>query len=242
MTMNPRRAVISGASSGIGATLARRLADEGWDVLNLSLDGSPSDHAAIRDLFVDLSDPAALAAVLPEVAAWRADAFIHAAGSIRPALLPAVSSADIDILSRLHIGAAVAIAQTILPALAASACPRIVLIGTRAAQGMASRSAYAATKAGLVGLMRTWALELAPKRITVNMVSPGPIETPMFHALVPEASPEKATLAKTIPLGRIGTPDDVAGAVQFFLSSQAAFITGQNLFVCGGTSLGGLSL
>ena len=104
---------------------------------------------------------------------------------------------------------------------------------------LAGRSAYSATKAGIIGLGRAWALELAPFGITVNMVAPGPIgDTPMFEALVPKGSETEARIAAGIPVGRLGRPSDVANAVRFFAGDAADFITGQVLYVCGGASVG----
>jgi NAD(P)-dependent dehydrogenase (short-subunit alcohol dehydrogenase family) len=109
--------------------------------------------------------------------------------------------------------------------------------------GLETRTCYSATKSGMVGMARTWALELAPENITVNVVAPGPIaETEMFHDVVPEESEKMAQLANAIPVKRLGTPADVSRAVQFFLEPANSFVTGQTLFVCGGTSIGSLAL
>ncbi len=118
---------------------------------------------------------------------------------------------------------------------------RIVLISSRAALGLARRTADSATKAGMLGLARTWALELAVHGITVNVVAPGPIaETEMFEELIPAGSPKMTAAAKQVPVGRLGTPQDVARAVTFFADPKASFVTGQTLFVCGGTSVGSI--
>ena len=90
-------------------------------------------------------------------------------------------------------------------------------------------------------MARTWALELASSGITVNTIAPGPIEaTEMFHDVVPEDSPAMREMAKNIPVGRLGLPADVARAVMFFIDKDNGFVTGQNLFVCGGTSIGSI--
>jgi NAD(P)-dependent dehydrogenase (short-subunit alcohol dehydrogenase family) len=120
---------------------------------------------------------------------------------------------------------------------------RIVLIGSRAALGLQTRTNYAATKCGMTGLARTWALELGQHGITVNCVAPGPIAaTEMFHAVVPEGSEKMQQMAASIPVRRLGQPDDVARAVMFMLAPGNGFVTGQTLMVCGGASLGSLSL
>jgi len=116
-----------------------------------------------------------------------------------------------------------------------------VLMSSRGALGLATRTAYAATKAGMVGMARTWALELAADGITVNVVAPGPIaDTEMFRSVVPEASERERALAAAIPVKRLGRSDDVARAVMFFCDPANGFVTGQTLYVCGGASLGSI--
>jgi 3-oxoacyl-[acyl-carrier protein] reductase len=118
---------------------------------------------------------------------------------------------------------------------------RIVLMSSRGALGLQTRTAYAATKAGMIGMARTWALELAGDGITVNVVAPGPIgDTEMFRSVVPAGSERERTLASAIPVRRLGRSDDVARAVLFFCDRANGFITGQTLFVCGGASLGSI--
>ena len=96
---------------------------------------------------------------------------------------------------------------------------------------------------GMIGMARTWALELGPHGITVNVVAPGPIEaTEMFHEVMPVGDPRIAALAGNIPVKRLGTPADVANAVSFFAAPAAGFVTGQVLYVCGGASIGAVSL
>jgi NAD(P)-dependent dehydrogenase (short-subunit alcohol dehydrogenase family) len=169
--------------------------------------------------------------------------FIHNAGVIKPALLPDVNVDDLETLTALHLGSAITLAQAVLPAMRAQRFGRIVLMSSRGALGLATRSAYAATKAGMVGLARTWALELAADGITVNVVAPGPIRgTEMFHAVVPEHSEREQKLAQAIPVQRLGTPEDVARAVGFFISPHSSFITGQVLYVCGGASVGSVTI
>ena len=117
---------------------------------------------------------------------------------------------------------------------------RVVLVSSRAVLGLPTRTAYSATKAGMLGMARTWALELAPHGITVNVVAPGPIETDNFYGIVPRE--QAARVAQSIPVKRLGQPGDVARAVLFFADRDAGFVTGQVLYVCGGTSVGTLVL
>ena len=118
---------------------------------------------------------------------------------------------------------------------------RIVNICSRAAQGGMSRTSYSAAKSALLGCTRTWALELAPFGITVNAVSPGPVETELFRAGHPEGGENEKKALASIPMGRLGSPADVAAAVTFLLSDEAGYITGQELGVDGGGSVAGRS-
>jgi 3-oxoacyl-[acyl-carrier protein] reductase len=152
-----------------------------------------------------------------------------------------VKTKDLHELTQLHLGAALLLVQATLPTMQANTFGRIILISSRGALGLQTRSAYSATKAGMIGMGRTWALELAPHGITVNMIAPGPIGgTDMFHEVMPAGSAREAALAKAIPVGRLGRPEDVANAVMFFAAREASFVTGQVLYVCGGASVGTL--
>src|SRR5580693_5210068 len=133
---------------------------------------------------------AAAQAALEIAAETPATTIVHCAGAIREKLLEDVEAADLLALSNLHIVAAVSLVQANLPAMKAAHFGRIILISTRAVLGLAKRTAYASTKAGMLGLARTWALELAPHGVTANVVAPGPIaDTEMFEEIIPVGSP-----------------------------------------------------
>ena len=233
-------AIVTGGSAGIGRAIALRLLEAGYEVV--SLDRSPTD-LKLRHLEVDLTDAKATQEAALEIARSHAvTTLIHNAGVIRPALLPDVDLSDLDALVNLHLGAAIRLTQAVLPAMKAAHYGRIVLVSSRAVLGLPTRTAYSATKSGMLGMARTWALELAPLGITVNVVAPGPIETANFHSIVPEGSPQVEKVKQAIPVRRLGQPDDVARAVLFFADRNAGFVTGQVLYVCGGTSVGTLTL
>ncbi len=237
-----RTVVVTGGSAGIGRSIAEHCLAIGYRVAAVDRQPPGFAHARLDFIRADLSDSADVDRAAAEAATLHPVGFVHNAGVIRPALIADVQVHDLHHLYNLHIVAAVRFVQALLPHWEQAGAGRIVLVGSRAALGLATRTGYSATKSGMLGLARTLALELGPKGITVNVISPGPIVTDMFHEIVPEDSPKKATLAKSIPVGRLGRPDDVARAVLFFLDPANGFVTGQNLFVCGGASVGSLTL
>jgi len=237
-------AIVTGGSTGIGEKICRRLLGAGYEVVSLARRKSQWSDGALRTVEVDLTDAKATEQAAAEIAGkFAVRAVIHNAGAIRASLLPDVKQKDLHDLAQLHLGAAILIVQAVLPGMRERKFGRIVLISSRAALGLQTRTSYSATKAGMVGMARTWALELAPAGITVNVVAPGPIaDTEMFHEVIPQGSEREAALAKSIPVGRLGRGDDVARAVMFFADPDNSFVTGQVLYVCGGTSVASFSL
>ena len=234
-------AIVTGGSAGIGLAVVQELLKGGEEVVSLDLKPSPEKKA--RHLAVDLTDPAATAWAAAEIAKKHpVTTLIHNAGTIRPAPLPEVKVEDLNALVNLHLSAAVILLQACLPAMKAAGFGRVVLVSSRAVLGLPTRTSYSATKAGMLGMARTWALELAPQGITVNVVAPGPIETDNFHSIVPRGSPQVDKVTQSIPVKRLGQAGDVARAVLFFADRQNGFVTGQVLYVCGGTSVGTLTL
>lgn len=241
--MTQRMALVTGGSAGIGEAICRQLLADGWAVVSMARRAPAFTHEHLHSIEVDLADRAASAQAAADAAQrFAPDTVVHNAGVILPALLEDVKLDDLDRLVDLHLGSAVLLAQACVPAMKAAGFGRIVLLSSRGALGLATRTSYAATKAGMLGMARTWALELAPFGITVNVVSPGPVQTDMFHGVIPVGDPRVERIAASIPVGRLGQPDDVAHAVRFFAGAEAGFVTGQVLYVCGGTSVGSLTL
>jgi 3-oxoacyl-[acyl-carrier protein] reductase len=240
--VNEATAIVTGASGGIGAAIARAMLGRGYRVMSLALEKPDWSHPHLESRAVDLFDAKATAAVAEEIARQhRVTHIVHNAGVIRPNPVDQATAADIAALAQLHLGAPLTLLSAVLPNMKAAGFGRVVLISSRAALGAQGRTAYSATKAGIIGMGRTWALELAPHGITVNMVAPGPIQgTHMFHEIVPAGSERETALANAIPMKRLGRPEDVANAVMFFASNEASFVTGQVLYVCGGASVGTL--
>ena len=237
-----RRVLVTGASSGIGLATAEAFLERGYEVISLARRACPLRSDRLRSVLVDLMDAQATRAAALQLAAEApATTIVHCAGAIREKPLEEVAPEDLSALTNLHVAAAISMVQANLPAMKAAHFGRIVLMSTRAVLGLAKRTAYSSTKAAMLGLTRTWALELAPHGVTANAVAPGPIaETAMFEEIIPAGSPKAAAAARQIPVGRFGNPGDVARAVLFFADPEASFVTGQTLFVCGGTSVGSI--
>ena len=235
-------AIVTGGSTGIGLEICRQLMNKDYRVLNLSRRAAELEHEDLINIKVDLGDRGATEAVASQIAEDHAiGVFVHNAGVIRGAPVEKVQLDDLDYLTQLHLGSAVTLTQAILPGMKSARSGRIILMSSRASVGMPARSAYSATKSGMIAMARTWALELAGHGITVNTVAPGPIAgTEMFHAIVPEDSSQMKEMAAKIPVKRLGQPGDVARAVTFLADPDNGFVTGQNLFVCGGTSIGSI--
>lgn len=243
MASKQKVALVTGGSAGIGESICQHLLAEAYTVLNLSRRPSAYQHANLVDVPVDLSNTDATRAIISDLASrYAITTLVHNAGVIRPALVEKVDLEDVDYVTRLHIHAAILLTQGVLPAMKDAGFGRIVVVGSRAMLGLQTRTGYASTKAGQVGMVRTWALELGQYGITANVVAPGPIVTDMFTEVIPEDSDKARQLAASIPVRRLGQSADVARAVMFLVSADNGFITGQTLLVCGGASLGSLAL
>ncbi|MBB4285181.1 SDR family oxidoreductase [Roseospira goensis] len=237
-----RQALVTGGSAGIGRAIVDRLAADGYRVLNLDRDPVPDPPPGVETVAVDFADPAAAEAVLAEVTATRSFGLLVAnVGQCINASLDETAWTDLRRLADVNLNSAILAARATVPAMRQAGSGRIVGIASRAALGKPNRTAYAATKAGMIGLVRTWAQELAPHGITCNAVAPGPIATALFRASNPPDAPQTRRLMEAIPLGRLGEPAEVARAVAFFAAPEAGFITGQTLYVCGGASLGAMA-
>lgn len=231
--------LVTGASRGIGRGIAARLTQDGYAVVNLDRD--PPAALLARETFVavDLDDPAATAQALAGVVEQHAPArLVNNVGTVRPGTLEEVTPEDLERVVSLNLRCPIQCAQALLPAMKAARFGRIVNISSRSALGKELRTVYAATKAGLHGMTRTWALELAAQGITVNAVGPGPIGTELFRRVNPADSPKTKAIIEGLPVKRLGTPEDIAHAVAYFLDARAGFVTGQVLYVCGGMTVG----
>lgn len=230
MSSESQTAVVTGSSSGIGLAVVQRLLSDGWRVKGFDVAPSAIEHVNFSPVRVDLCDGAAAETAARD--ALAATALVHAAGVLRVGSLQDLSPADGELMWRLHVDSVSRIASLLLPAMAAARRGRVVLIGSRVARGIAGRSQYAATKAALVSLARSWAAEVVASGVTVNVVSPAATQTAML-----EDPARFNTAPKVPPLGRLIQPGEVASLVGYLLSPAAAAITGQEIQICGGASL-----
>jgi len=242
--MSEHTAVVTGGSTGIGLEICKQFLAKGYTVINLSRRPAPEEHANLHNVEIDLTDREATKQVAADVAQrFDVDTLVHNAGLIRESLIEDVELEDLDYLTQIHLAANITLVQAFLPTMKAKQYGRIVNMATRAVLGLEKRTSYAGTKAAMMAMTRTWAMELGAHGITVNAVAPGPIQaTEMFNAVFAEGDPRIDQIGKTLPVGRVGLPADVANATLFLASPDSGFITGQTLFVCGGASLGTLSL
>lgn len=233
--------LITGASQGIGQATARLLADQGIAVVGVA---RSMHEAAFPGAFhaADLSDRTATRAVLDEILAEHpVDGLVNNLGFN---IVEPLGQVDIDHFQRvidLNLRTTIEVTQSVLPGMRAKGYGRIVNISSRGALGRVGRTSYGAAKAGLIGMSRTWALELAADGITVNVVSPGPTATEMFrrnNLSGPDARERERAFLADVPMNRFGTVDEIAFGIATFLDRRASFMTGQVLHVCGGSTIG----
>jgi NAD(P)-dependent dehydrogenase (short-subunit alcohol dehydrogenase family) len=227
------RILITGGASGIGRAIAEDGAANGWDVVVLDRQPSPVGKTVLADLS-DTSDTArALAEALSDGPITR---LVNNVGAVFPAPLREQSLDAVDRAYALNLRCAVQCAQALIPGMSEAGFGRIVNMASRAALGKELRTAYSASKAGLIGLTRVWALELGPEGVTVNAIGPGPIATELF-AQANDAERTKRII-DAIPVRRMGTPADIAHTAAYLLDERAGFVTGQTIYVCGGLTVG----
>ena len=223
-------AVVTGSSSGIGLAITNAVLAEGWRVIGLDVAAPSITHDQFHSIALDLTDGAAVTSAALALA--TPDAFVHAAGVLRVGNVGALDHAGGELMWRIHVDAATRLADVLIPKMTANGKGRVVFIGSRVAGGMQGRGQYAGTKAALIALAKSWAAEVAPHGVTVNVVSPAATATAMLN------DPNRVSAApKLPPIGRLIQPEEVAALVSFLLSAKAAAITGQDIPICGGSSL-----
>lgn len=231
--------LVTGGSAGIGRAICEGLLAQGRTVVNLDHQRPAWSHERLASFQADLSREAEARERAAEIArAYNITALVNNAGATRPGSIDTQTAADLAYVNALTLQATMLLTQAFLPSLRACGRGRVVNMASRAALGKTERIAYSAAKAGLVGMTRTMAMELGGDGITVNAIAPGPIATELFRQSNPEGAPRTQRILDSIVVKRMGTPEDVARAALFFLSPDNGFVTGQVLYVCGGTTLG----
>jgi 3-oxoacyl-[acyl-carrier protein] reductase len=231
--------LVTGASKGIGLAVAEKLAAQGHHVVGLARN---TDGVAFPGtlLSCDMASADAVAATLPRIAGeFQIEGLVNNVGIASPQPLGGIDLATLQHVFDLNVRAAVQVTQFFVEGMKQRRQGRIVNVVSRAIHGGHDRTAYAAAKSALVGCTNTWALELAEFGITSNAVAPGPVETELFRKSRPVGSEGEKKIHASIPMRRLGTPAEVASAICYLLSADAAFITGQVLGVDGGGSIGG---
>jgi NAD(P)-dependent dehydrogenase (short-subunit alcohol dehydrogenase family) len=247
--LKDRVAIITGAARGIGKATAFKMGDEGASVVLVDIssegltritDELNAAGAKALGAAVDIRDRNAVHKIVERANRnfGTVDILVNNAGVVCTGLLEEAKEEEWDTVAGVNLKGTFFCTQAVVPIMKKNRYGKIVNIGSRVSLGKESRTVYAATKAGLIGMTRTWALELAQYNINVNYIGPGMIATEMFKKANPENSEKTVKLVNSIPLKRMGNPEEVANLISFLASDEASFITGQTIFICGGMTVG----
>ncbi|MBS74227.1 SDR family NAD(P)-dependent oxidoreductase [Variovorax sp.] len=243
-------AVVTGGAKGIGLGIARELAQAGcrialWDFDEKALEEAEQALSGegfnVRTFKVDVSSVEQVEAAVARLLAshGRIDILVNNAGIGGDRLVSKMDLAFWTRVIEVNLHSQFICSKAVLAQMAENRFGRIINIGSRAWLGNRGQAAYSASKGAVVSLTRSLALEYARKGITVNAIAPGIVETPLFETLTEEV---RQGLHKTVPMERIGQPEDISRAVRFFAEPGSSYVTGQLLYVCGGRSLGNPSV
>ncbi len=248
MRLDGKRAVVTGAASGIGRATARAMARAGAFIFVADIDtrggeqtcsSLVSEGAAAKFVAVDITDDASIEALnrAVDAAGGPADVLVNAAGWDRIEPFVETSSEWMERIVAINLLGTAKVARAFLPGMIQAGRGRIVNVASDAGRvGSSGEAIYSAAKGGVIALTKSIARETARYGINVNCVCPGPTDTPLFRSL-----PEKlqASLERAIPFRRLGRPEEIADAILFFASDRSDFITGQTLSVSGGLTMAG---
>jgi 3-oxoacyl-[acyl-carrier protein] reductase len=241
----PEVAIVTGGAKGIGFGIAEALARGGRRIALFDLDRASLDEASgalaaagadVIGVVVDVTHSESVNRAVETVAEHfgRVDVLVNNAGIVRDKLITKMSDDDWDAVIDVNLKSQFLCCRAVLGHMIAAQYGRIVNISSRAWLGGVGQANYSAAKGGVVSLTRSLALEWAKAGVTVNAIAPGIVDTPLFRKFDPGL---QERLKKSVPVQRVGTPEDIALAVLFFAQREASYITGQTLYVCGGRSL-----
>jgi len=243
MSLQGKTAIVTGAAQGIGRAIAECLAQAGADIAVADLDPGRSVETVASveklgrkalNIKVNVADPNETKGMVEQVMkAWgKVDILVNNAGITRDGLLLRMKEEDWNLVLQINLNGTFNCTKAVLQPMTKQRYGRIVNIASIVGViGNAGQANYSASKAAVIGFTKTVGREYASRNVTVNAVAPGFIDTAMTHGLPADV---KDTLLKQIPLGRLGTPADIAAAVRFLVSEDAAYITGHVLHVNGG--------
>jgi len=236
---NKLKVLVTGASRGIGRSICERLDADGYEVIGIARNRPADWPEHMRFHSADLSDRNIVKETLARVAeAGPFYGLVNNVGFVPIGTLENVDTLELQRAIALNVEVDILCAQALLGGMRSLGSGRIVNISSRAALGKAGRTLYSMTKAGVIGMTRTWALELAVDGITVNAIAPGPIATEFFQSANDQNDEATRKLLAGIPVGRIGQPRDVAHTAAYLIDPRCGFVTGQTHYVCGGITVG----
>lgn len=241
-----RVAIVTGGAQGIGLGLTQALVAAGYRVAMFDLNdkamaavvdaAGPDAAQHLMGLRVDVTQSAQIRDAVAQITQqWKTpDVLVNNAGLTRDKRITKMSEEDWDIVLDVNLKSQFLCVREVVQGMIDQGHGRIINISSRAWLGGFGQSNYSAAKGGVVSLTRTLAIELAKHGITANAIAPGAIDTPI---LAPLSTEQIDRIKGTIPVGRLGRPDDIAHAVKMFASPDASYITGQTIYICGGRSL-----
>ncbi|HEX4109845.1 MAG TPA: SDR family NAD(P)-dependent oxidoreductase [Solirubrobacteraceae bacterium] len=241
LTLAGKSALVTGGAGGLGQRICRDLTDLGARVIVADIDEAGAEEVAstldgASAATMDLTDPGSVQDLIDGVGAL--DVFVNNAGWDRVEPFVKNDPSVWDRLIGINLRAPIQLTHGLLPGMIERGFGRVLYVSSDAGRvGSSGEAVYSACKAGLIGLSKTIARETARTGVTCNTVCPGPMDTPMLREVAGESPKLVAALERAIPVGRLGTPYDVAGMIAYLCSERAAYITGQTVSVSGGLSM-----